>query len=690
MAAKGEGKKQAEQEVEQTEDQSNDPALSLAAALKRVSIAKGLLTKSINNLRAALDGDPSDRKSQAIVESLMGMVDRRHEEAQNKFEDLEDLLEDDGDLNRTVDDRDAITLRTVEVKSLYTLWMERVPEKLPAAGAAAGAVGGAGSDKGFISSMAGTNFNLGKVMKTRFSGDVRKYSQFRIEWELAENQMSHLNFSDARKLMELKKAVEGEAAEAIIRLPLEDDNYERAKAMLDRAYKRPIRVAEMVVLDLMDTPRMGTDKKSIVSTLHAIEQAQQALEGLRLSKADIGDLIFSVLCEKKLNNATMKDWAKKKESMKNDDLPRGHGASLDDMKEIIHMQIEFADSFESRKSQETSSKKEEKPSGGKQKEHHKGSLQGSFSAQNQKSDREAKCQICDRTGHRATACFKLTKLKTAQDRVKFLEDENISLCRNCLKGPHHSGACRQANGCTKCTGKHHTLLHFERTRALATHFDSRRQPQQEASQHQSFPLRQEPPPRQEPPRLESQRDLGPGGPAVNAASMEPAGLTPILQSCMAWVLGPGENKMMARIFFDSGSELTMIRRDLAQRLGLDGPCFSLNLRGVGGVQLPSTQEKRVKFRLASLSGDYASHPIEGVTRSKLTDRLREVNLDFTKYPHLQGLNLAEELPRGRVDVDILIGIADYNQLVTGPVLAGEPGEPVAMGTRLGFVLSGTA
>jgi len=159
---------------------------------------------------------------------------------------------------------------------------------------------------------------------------------------------------------------------------------------------------------------------------------------------------------------------------------------------------------------------------------------------------------------------------------------------------------------------------------------------------------------------------------------------------VAWALGPGGTQALARIFFDSGSELTMIRRDLAEKLGLDGPCYSLHLRGVGGVQLPSTQEKRVQFRLKSLTGDYESHPIEGVTRQKLVDRLREVKLDLSRFPHLQGLNLAEELPRGRVGVDILIGIADYSKLVTGPVLEGEPGQPVAMGTRLGFVLGGTA
>jgi hypothetical protein len=417
---------------------------------------------------------------------------------------------------------------------------------------------------------------------------------------------------------------------------------------------------------------MARDAQSMEDTLNVFEQAEQALQGLRLSEAEAGRLVFAVICESKLNNSTLVEWTKQKEKKKSDASPTGHTATLGDMKEVIRLQIGNAEIYDRNK--ESSSKKEKKDEKPKDKDRKPGTLPGSFSTQ--KQSEESKCLICQKSGHKAADCFKLTKLKSGQDRVKFLDDQRINICRNCLKGAHNSGACRQANGCQRCSKRHHTLLHYE-GRAVATNFNARR-PEQE-------PPRQEQPQRQEPPR-----DLGSTGPAVNTVSADKGQLTPILQSCVAWALGPGDTKAIARIFFDSGSELTMIRRDLAEKLGLDGPCYSLHLRGVGGVQLPSTQEKRVQFRLRSLTGDYESHPIEGVTRQKLVDRLREVNLDLSRFPHLQGLNLAEELPRGRVGVDILIGIADYSKLVTGPVLAGEPGQPVAMGTKLGFVLGGTA
>ena len=57
---------------------------------------------------------------------------------------------------------------------------------------------------------------------------VTRYTEFRIQWEIVENQMTQLSFPDARKLIELKRALEGDALEKIERLPLEDANYEKA------------------------------------------------------------------------------------------------------------------------------------------------------------------------------------------------------------------------------------------------------------------------------------------------------------------------------------------------------------------------------------------------------------------------------------------------------------------------------
>jgi hypothetical protein len=134
----------------------------------------------------------------------------------------------------------------------------------------------------------------------------------------------------------------------------------------------------------------------------------------------------------------------------------------------------------------------------------------------------------------------------------------------------------------------------------------------------------------------------------------------------------------------------MIRRDLAEKMGLDGPTQDLNLTGVGGMILPSSKEKKVTFRLQSRAGDYVSPPIQAVTKAQLTDTLRAVNIDPTSFAHLKDCVFTEDYPKLPATVDILIGVADFGNLLTGGIRRGQPGDPVALQTKLGWVLSGAA
>lgn len=155
-------------------------------------------------------------------------------------------------------------------------------------------------------------------------------------------------------------------------------------------------------------------------------------------------------------------------------------------------------------------------------------------------------------------------------------------------------------------------------------------------------------------------------------------------------MSPSGEKFMARVFLDSGSELTMIRRDLAKRMGLNGPAFDLSLTGIGGVNVPPSKERLVSLKLMSRKGDYVSPELKAVTKTELTGRLRKADIDLKAFSHLKDIEFTEEFPREEVTVDILIGVADFGILTDGEVIRGNPGEPVAMATKLGYVLCGPA
>ena len=67
-----------------------------------------------------------------------------------------------------------------------------------------------------------------------------------------------------------------------------------------------------------------------------------------------------------------------------------------------------------------------------------------------------------------------------------------------------------------------------------------------------------------------------------------------------------------------------------------------------------------------------------------------IDLCTTKYKHLADLDLADTSSDGAsMNVDLLIGSDCYWTLVTGEIRRGDTG-PVAVHTRLGWVLSGVA
>ena len=163
----------------------------------------------------------------------------------------------------------------------------------------------------------------------------------------------------------------------------------------------------------------------------------------------------------------------------------------------------------------------------------------------------------------------------------------------------------------------------------------------------------------------------------------------ILQSCLAWAVNPTGEKFKARIFLDPGSEICLIRRQLAQTMGLGGRSVTLQMKVTGGGITSPSHERDVGFCLESLDGSYKTQEIEATTIKEITARIRDIPFGLSEFPHLDGLSFTEDYPRSSSNIDILVGIPEYNNLVTGLPIRGKPNQPVALPTRLGYVLSGS-
>ena len=59
-----------------------------------------------------------------------------------------------------------------------------------------------------------------------------------------------------------------------------------------------------------------------------------------------------------------------------------------------------------------------------------------------------------------------------------------------------------------------------------------------------------------------------------------------------------------------------------------------------------------------------------------------------QYSHLQGLNLADKSTDGSKTIEVLLGLDHYFEFITGEVIKGKFGEPVALKSSFEYILSG--
>ena len=155
----------------------------------------------------------------------------------------------------------------------------------------------------------------------------------------------------------------------------------------------------------------------------------------------------------------------------------------------------------------------------------------------------------------------------------------------------------------------------------------------------------------------------------------------------------GDNQEIpVKVLLDLGSERTFIRKQIAESVGLSGPTEILSVTTLGGDTSETKRMKRVKFSLQAKNSDsQKTTPIEveALTINKVCNKLRPVNIDISKYPHLKNIKFADSYPRGPTDIEILVGMDFYYSIVDGKCQKRlEPDMPVAVSTNLGWILCG--
>jgi len=488
----------------------------------------------------------------------------------------------------------------------------------------------------------------------KFTGEkVSKYPSWRQTWDTADAKLERMGKTPSEKLIELKQCLGGEAKELIDDLPdAIDDNYPGALKLLDDYYHDNALTAKTAIDRLLDMPAMTNDPKSMSQVYVALTNIDQVLKGLTISSAQCKTLMFTALAERKLNAFTKKAWVRKCEAKEDKTTPLGTSATEQDLFGTIRSEIKLARKMSNGPKEEKKKEEKKKPE--------TSTLPASFTAnkgEKDKSNQDSNCPFCKKTDHPAWKCMEF-KSRSVDERWKLVNQARV--CKLCF-GTHKTDKCKlKPCKIDSCGKMHNHFLHP--TKFAATN----------AQQVNGQASATSPPPS--------------SSCCSNASQTQTSA---ILQTCMAYAVSMTGERFKARIFLDSGSEISLITRDLVNKMGLAGTPTQLRLHVAGGGEPQSSQERNVSIQLEALDGSYISPPIEMTTKKKVTEKLREVPVDPKAFAHLQSISFAEELPRKSAPVDILLGLPYYHLVVSGLPIMGKPDQPMALPTKLGYVLTGS-
>ena len=256
------------------------------------------------------------------------------------------------------------------------------------------------------------------------------------------------------------------------------------------------------------------------------------------------------------------------------------------------------------------------------------------------------CVFCDQK-HKPQHCKVVTDLNARKSIL-----QNKRRCFSCLKKGHISRECRSSIKCHKCSRRHHLAVCNQR--------EKDRPPVHHDKQNESSHI------------CHSSNNSNTDTILLQTASVEVKNNSITCHS---------------RILFDSGSQLSYITPELKTKLGLKVEGVrSICIKTLGSVESKETLEKvNVCVKGSDNSNILISCYVKNICQP-LTGQ--KINL-AQNAPHLKRLQLADSnINNDNLQIDLLIGSDNYWKFMYNEIVRGPEGAPVAIRSKVGYVLSG--
>ena len=250
------------------------------------------------------------------------------------------------------------------------------------------------------------------------------------------------------------------------------------------------------------------------------------------------------------------------------------------------------------------------------------------------------CWMCSKP-HKIWNCDAFNS-KTVEDRRSSAKD--LKLCYNCLSNNHQIKTCQSRLSCKVCNGRHHTLLHVNKGE------DTKHSKIGYGSTHHT---------------TEEER---------------------VFLQVIPVTISHGEIRIETNALLDCGSDTTLIKRNLSEKLNLQGKSRHLEISNV------LEERKVVKSKVVNFDLSSVFHPDSVLVENawvveELNVEPHSVNLvDIKdKFDHLKLLPISYPIDK---EVGILIGADFPEALLHLDFRKGEKEEPIAVKTLFGWTLFG--
>ncbi|XP_039433435.1 uncharacterized protein LOC120415863 [Culex pipiens pallens] len=443
-----------------------------------------------------------------------------------------------------------------------------------------------------------SRIKLPDIKLPNFSGELKDWIPFRDTYKSLIH--SNVQLPDIDKFTYLRSALQGEAQLEILSVDFSAEGYDVAWKALEKKYDNHKLIVKAYLDALFDIEPLR--KESCDGLSHLISEFEtnlQMLKKLGEGTEAWSTILVHMLCAR-LDHATLRLWESHHNSKA---VPK-----YDVLIEFLRGQCTVLQSI-----------KANRPSEGDGRHN-----RSRVSTTHTSSQSLRRCLFCEEAFHMPFNCSKLRNMSVSQ-RVE--EVNRRRLCRNCLTAGHYADGCSRGS-CSRCGGRHHTLLHYDTPAPAGARQERSSVPNTQGVSHEAGQQQQPTRQQDQTQNISTQpttsfysviqstsRNTHPPPPTdfrntstLNAASL-PAQNAPtlfrrvLMSTAVVRVEDQFGNFSLARTLLDSCSEFCYMSSNFSKKLKFRTSPDVLRVQGIGNGSALSLEAVRAKVqpRLATIS-----------------------------------------------------------------------------------------